>query len=436
MMATATNFSEAASAALGGPTWLVDRRRSSFGRLAELTPPSTDAEVWRYTPIDRFDLDAYAPVFNGTSRGADVPAAVAAEFGGGAVVVFVNGHPVSLDRADLPDSVTFAPLSSLASAPTELGAGIDADDLFVTLGDAFGADGVVLDVPTRTTLNRPVLILHWCDASAQTPAAPALFPRSVVSVGAEADVQVIEVVIGPNRSSASLVAPVGELSVGDGGRLSYAAVQALGDTAWHLSRISARVGRDAALRTFTAGLGASYDRCRLDSVAAGQGATTDITSVYLGADEQVHDVRTLQDHAAPRTRSDLLCQGAVAGNSRSVYSGLIRMRHGATRSEAMQTNHNLVLDPGAHADSVPNLDIQENDVRCSHASSVGPIDEDQRYYLESRGVPPERAERLIVLGFFDDVLGRIPVAQAAGPIRRRITERLAASLPDPSAEDR
>ena len=112
----------------------------------------------------------------------------------------------------------------------------------------------------------------------------------------------------------------------------------------------------------------------------------------------MHDIRTLQDHVAPRTTSELLCQGAVAGTSRSVYSGLIRVHRGAVRSDARQTNHNLVLDEGAHADSVPNLDILENDVRCSHASTVGPVDEDQRYYIESRGVAPEMAEGLIVRG--------------------------------------
>ena len=142
----------------------------------------------------------------------------------------------------------------------------------------------------------------------------------------------------------------------------------------------------------------------------------------------MHDVRTLQDHLAAHTTSDLLCKGAVAGRSRSVYSGLIRVRHGAVRAEAFQTNHNLVLDRRAHADSVPNLDIEENDVRCSHASTVGPVDEDQRYYLESRGVPPGRAEQLIVLGFFDDIVERSPVPSATGRLRREVGLRLAGAL--------
>jgi Fe-S cluster assembly protein SufD len=135
------------------------------------------------------------------------------------------------------------------------------------------------------------------------------------------------------------------------------------------------------------------------------------------------DFRTLQDHRAPKTTSDLLFMGAVADRSHSVYSGLIRVRRGAVRSDAMQTNHNLVLDEGAHADSVPNLDIEENDVRCSHASTVGPVSEDQRYYLESRGVEPEVAERLIVAGFFADIADQVPIAGTRAMIGQALADR-------------
>ncbi len=171
---------------------------------------------------------------------------------------------------------------------------------------------------------------------------------------------------------------------------------------------TSRLGRDATLQSFTAGLGGRYARVRTDSALVGQAGRTSLLAAYLGTGEQVHDFRTLQDHDAPRTESQLLFKGAVADTARSVYSGLIQIRKGARGSNAMQTNHNLVLSEGAHADSVPNLDIDENDVRCSHASTVGPIDEEQRYYLETRGIAPAVAERLIVLGFFSDLAGRAP----------------------------
>ena len=127
------------------------------------------------------------------------------------------------------------------------------------------------------------------------------------------------------------------------------------------------------------------------------------------------DFRTLQDHDAPDTRSDLLFKGAVEDTAQSVYSGLIRIRHDAQKSNAFQTNRNLVLTEGADAESVPNLEIEADDVKCSHARTVGPIDDDQLYYLATRGVPPEEAERLIVLGFFDDVLRPLPVPSLVAP---------------------
>ena len=168
--------------------------------------------------------------------------------------------------------------------------------------------------------------------------------------------------------------------------------------------------------------------CVRTCVSTAGTARSEILSAYLGDGSQVHDIRTLQDHAAPRTTSELLCQGAVAGRSRSVYSGLIRVHRGAVRSDARQTNHNLVLDEGAHADSVPNLDILENDVTCSHASTVGPVDEDQRYYIESRGVVPEVAEGLIVRGFFDAIVDRGPVPEVTALLQGEVHRRLDVAL--------
>jgi Fe-S cluster assembly protein SufD len=138
----------------------------------------------------------------------------------------------------------------------------------------------------------------------------------------------------------------------------------------------------------------------------------------------MHDFRTLQEHAAPRTTSDLLFKGAVQDTAKSVYTGLIKIHKNAKGSAAFQTNRNLTLSHGAWAESVPNLDIETNDVKCSHASTVGPIDEDQLFYLESRGVNPDVAQRLVVLGFFDEVLAQLPVGDLAAPLRRQVAAKL------------
>jgi Fe-S cluster assembly protein SufD len=218
--------------------------------------------------------------------------------------------------------------------------------------------------------------------------------------------------------------PVVELQVADAAHLRHLAVQDLGPEVWQVGYAVSRIGRDASMTSATVVLGGDYARVRTDSRLEGQGGSANLLAVYFGDRGQMHDFRTLQDHSAPRTTSDLLFKGAVEDRAQSVYSGLIRVRKGAAGTNAFQTNRNLVLTEGAHADSVPNLEIEENDVRCSHASAVGPIDEDQRYYLESRGVPTAVAERLIVLGFFDEILDRTPVPGLRGLLRGAVADKL------------
>ena len=221
-----------------------------------------------------------------------------------------------------------------------------------------------------------------------------------------------------------LVDAVTELLVADGAHLRYLSIQQHGSRTWHLGLQRALVGRDAVLRTSAVALGGDYARLRSESVLQGQGGESDQLAVYFADGAQMLDFRTLQDHDAPRTRSDLLFKGAVEDIARSVYSGLVHLRTTAQKSNALQTNRNLVLSEGAHAESIPNLEIEANDVKCSHASTVGPIDDDQLYYLESRGIPPEDAERLIVLGFFDDVLERLPLSALSDGLRRSVVDKL------------
>jgi Fe-S cluster assembly protein SufD len=382
--------------------------------------------VWRYSPINELSLDAFPPAAQAAvpGPGQEFLQSVRALLGplSGSVLVH-NGRPGTFTRTGPDDGCSFGGTGAVAGAQSMVGHVQQDGDALVRLNDAFLPDAVCVDVPDGTVVADPFLIVHWCDA-----AGAASFPRACVRVGANAAAAVVEIYAGPESGERALVVPVTELAAGTGAALSYVALQILGDADWSLARLAARGGNDASLHTFTIGLGADYDRVRADVAVDGRGAHSEILSAYLGHGTQVHDIRTLQDHVAPRTTSELLCQGAVAGTSRSVYSGLIRVHRGAVRTDARQTNHNLVLEEGAHADSVPNLDILENDVKCSHASTVGPIDEDQRYYIESRGVDPDRAEGLIVRGFFDAIIDRCAVPAVTPLLRREVHARLDVAL--------
>ena len=329
-----------------------------------------------------------------------------------AVIETVDGFLAS--RSGGTNDVSILLASELDEAPDEVAAETDA---FAIANQAFAPDPVLVRVAPGATA-APVVVVHWVSSD-----DAILFPRIRIEAGEDSEVSVLEIVAGPGHS---LVAPVTELDVARAARLSYLHVQTLGEQSWQIGLQASRVGADATLTSAAVALGGDYARLRTDSALVGPGASSRLLALYFGAGTQMHDFRTVQDHRVPKTTSDLLYKGAVANTARSVYSGLIRVEKGARGTNAFQTNRNLVLHEGAHADSVPNLEIEDNDVRCSHASAVGPVSEDERFYLESRGVPPEVTERLITLGFLGEVIGQLPVP-ALGPIlsdalARKLTE--------------
>ncbi len=415
--------------ALPGSSWLGKRRAAAFERFSAAELPKEAEEVWRYSRIDELDLDRYRPLGSGPGAGDGVAEAdtlpealaeVLAALGPTSGLVLVRNGTLArvvLDPALAARGVRLEGLAGAVDGAEALGSVAGAPDALVELGNAFLVDGVLITVPASVQVAAPLVVAHWHDAD-----GAAGFPRTVVRLGEGARASVVEVLASPDV--AGLVVPVVELDVADAADLAYMGLQVAGPRVWQVAYQASRVGRDATLRSFTLALGGEYARLRSDSRLVGQGGTARLAAAYLGSGSQVHDFRTLQDHDAPRTTSDLVFKGAVKDSARSVYTGLIRVRKGAVGTNAFQTNRNLVLSEGARADSVPNLDIDENDVRCSHASAVGPIDEDQRYYLESRGVPPDEADRLIVLGFFDDLLQQAPVGGLHHHLRRAVAAKL------------
>ncbi len=348
--------------------------------LATVELPTTDEEIWRYSRIGELDLSAFHH------------AACAPEVSGPSDRVEIGGDVVDLFADDTPD--VFAEINRSA------------------------ADQVRIVVPAGKAVSEPITITHTIPSDGSL-----VCPRLVIEAGADSEVTIVERFVSDGDGSA-LVLPVLQVRAEQAARVNYLTLNELNTDTWSIGNQQSSGGRDSSLLLATVALGGDYARVRTEAKVIGQGATTRQVALYFAGGNQMHDFRTIQDHAAPHGHSDLLFKGAVQDEAWSVYTGLILIREEADGTAAYQTNRNLTLSDGAWAESVPNLDIRTNDVKCAHASTVGPIDEDQRFYLESRGVQPEVAERLVVLGFFDEVLGQLPAPEATADLRARVAAKL------------
>ena len=374
--------------------------------------------MWRYSLIGELDLGSWTP-----ADGSSAPAAAASDspaIAGVAVDVIDGAATIgSLPTAWTEQGVVVASASQLDESETGLGSvAVDGPDVFATLNDAFALDPIVVTVPRGVRLTEPILVTNRVSA-----ADGAVFPRLVVRVGEGAEVTVIDRILS-DGDAAALSVPLTELSVARGGRLGYLHVQDLNSSSWQIGSLVADVAQEATLVAGLVGLGGHYARLRTDCRMAGRGAHGDLYAAYFGDGDQTLDFRTFQHHDAPDTTSNLLFKGAVGGRSRSIYTGLIKVAKAARGTNAFQTNRNVKLSDTAWAESVPNLEIETNDVRCSHASTVGPVDPEQRFYLESRGVRPADADRLILTGFFDEVVRALPAPELLDRVRERIANKL------------
>ena len=219
-----------------------------------------------------------------------------------------------------------------------------------------------------------------------------------------------------------------ELFVEPAAKLEYVSLQNLSRETWHFASHHARVERDAELDWVTAGFGSKRGKTRIQNDLAGPGATSRVTGAYFADATQHLDYDTFQEHMAPNTTSDFAFKGALRDEASTVWRGMIRVEKDAQKTNAYQENRNLLLSKAAHADSIPGLEILANDVRCTHGATLGQVDREQLFYLMARGLPREEAERLIVRGFFQDVLDRIELE----PVREALGDALEARIPKAS----
>lgn len=421
--------------ALGEPDWLRDFRTGAWEVYVCTPMPTTRLEEWRYTDLKKkLDLGALrlsdaepAP----DDRGAwpeRLLTTMDEDRAASGHIVIIDGHVVhtDVDPELAAQGVILRSLHGAAANHPELvrehlGSAVPAEDgKFAALNAALWGEGIFLYVPPRVRLELPIRVTRWVNES-----STAYFTRVLLVADRESQVSYVDEIVSDDFDAQTLNSTAIEVVARDGAQVQYVAVQRMGRGGFYQSVQRTLAGRDSTIDTLNVALGGSVTRVDLNARLDGPGANSDMLGLYFGDGDQHFDFNTSQDHVEPNTSSDLLYKGALDGHSHSVFRGIIRVHPGAQRTDAYQTNRNLLLSPGARADSLPNLEIEADDVKCSHGATVGELDAESKFYLMSRGLDRIQAERLVVLGFLGEVLSRLPLGGVIEKVTRVIEEKLA-----------
>jgi Fe-S cluster assembly protein SufD len=422
---------ETVARALREPGWVTELRRDAWARHADLAWPHPSDDIWRRTDVSLLDpsrgFSPAAPsLLQGVALTEEQLAAAAQPMGAEQLFVRANGSWVARtegSRVRVEDFVEAA-----RTRPDPLRAAIEADGLseaeqkLSTLNTAFHHDDVAVEVPARVTAALPIRLVHVLSAAPQQ----ALFPLTVITVGAGSSVTLIDEYIsaGPAGQTAHLVNGRIELLLAPEATVHYVRLQRWAPGAREFLLQRATLARGATLTMANINLGASVSKAHLVTKLTGEQATTKLYGFVFGHGSQHIDQHTLQDHQAPHTTSDLQFRAALQDASRMIYTGLIRIAKHAKQTNAYQSNHNLMLSREAKAETIPMLEILADDVQCKHGASIGPIDEEQAFYLMSRGVPREIAQRLIVMGFIEPIVQQVPFE----PLQERLRQEIEGGL--------
>ena len=378
-------------------------------RYRDLPLPDTTQEAWRFTDLAGFDPDAFGR--NGHAPGTVPGTMIDIDVAG---IAQVTEDGIEIERA--PDGVTFEPLAE----HERLGTLVGAEDKFTAHNAAGWQHGLLVHVPKGIVLEQPLYV-----RIANTTEDGALFWRLLVIAEEGARFSLIEEYASSAPDLHGYSNAAVELFVEQGAKLEYVSLQNLSRETWHFATHHARVERDAELDWVAGGFGSKKGKTRIQNDLAGQGATSRVTGAYFADGEQHLDYDTFQEHMAPDTESDFAFKGALRDHSTAVWRGMIRVEKDAQKTNAYQECRNLMLSPTTHAVPIPGLEILANDVRCTHGATVGRVDREQIFYLMSRGLPRSEAERLVVRGFFQDVLDRIELE----PVREALGAALEARIP-------
>lgn len=425
---------EVLSASRNEPDWMLERRYKGWYHYEELEPP-----LWRRTDVKKLEWQALipyappqAPVTNLAALPPKLHEALVVYGERAGLLLQRDSACVHLDLADevRAQGVIWTDMETAVHRHPELvqkyfmekAVPVDSDK-WTALHAAFWSGGTFLYVPKNVSVAMPFVSVLW-----QEMPQLAIFPPTLLIAETGSSVTLVSELLsmGCDACPDTYHGGVTELFVGAGAQVRYINAQDLGRQVYDLRTQTALLERDSRLEWLTVNLGARVSRSTQHSILRGAGAEALVTGLYLPDGRQHIAFDTLQDHIAGNCLSDLLYQGALLGKSRSVYEGTIRAWPGAQKTNAYQSNRNLLLSKKARADSLPQLEIEANDLRCTHGATVSQVDDDQVFYLMSRGIPRDAAVRLIVEGFFQPSLDRLP--ESLEGLRERLTESIAAKL--------
>jgi Fe-S cluster assembly protein SufD len=420
-----------ASATLEQPSWLAARRERAAALSASLELPQYKGRAgWEFTDISALDLAAYAPASAGDAGAAERAEVLFQGLESPYVLTQVDASTVTAPD-DLPAGVTVTSLERAAVEHAELvkkhlGTIVTDEDAFTARNEAGFAGGAFVHVAAGTVVDRPILV-----TAVQGTERSALDWRTLIVIEDGAQAEVWEQYLSADPAQDALFNTVVELVIGGNARLRFVCGQGLSERSWIFGTQRAEVARDGVLDWVALGFGSARGKVRMETKLAGPGADGRVTGAYASHGRQHVDFDTTQEHAAPHTTSDLAFRGVLQGRSEAVWRGNIIVDPGAQQTDAFQESRNLLLSKRAHADAIPGLEIQANDVRCTHAAAIAQIDPEQLFYLKSRGLREEVAKRLVIEGFLAALVERFeegPVREVlGGALERRLGAVLGAA---------
>jgi Fe-S cluster assembly protein SufD len=398
-----------------GPEYLRDYRQRAWDSYKLLPMPTVKDEAWRRTDIHNLDVTKFSiPEGSSISRLPATPnwllKPLVSKMHGGQVIIRPDRTEVKLDETLARKGIIFTDLHTAETQYIDklaniIGQIVKPDEgRFAALTAAMEKYGVFIYIPRGVHVDIPLHSVIWGPGDGL-----AYFSHIMVWLEPDSSLTYVHEAASPNGGNEqTLHSGLVEIHISDNARLQFVELQSWGDNVWNFSHERAQVGRDANLEWIFGALGSNLTKNFSEIDLIGEGAVGKMSGFYFTDGNQHLDHDTQQNHLAPHTTSDLLFKGALKDSSRSVWQGMIYVAPGAQKTDGYQANRNLVLSHKARADSIPGLEILADDVRCTHGATVGKIDPDLVFYLLSRGIPYSEAEHLIVEGFFDPIMQRIP----------------------------